>query len=434
LPTYKFLNNKGTLLAITHQDNINTDLIRLNSDSKRFRMSPTATPGKVRTRAYYNSYKNTLDHIDVRKPWDAYWDLFSSFYEDGRPEKAQETNPTGGDGTVPTYSAHLPVSQKWAEHRPATGAHFELIKRNAQTIADDLYAPAALTAAAPAPVNTFSVNFTGRVQPCLTDPQGRQAGVNYATGLPVNTIPQARLTIGADGGSISLDNPVNGTYTIALKGIYQENYRLSVGYSDSTKTVTKDFQEFNHGIITSFTVLVASGSTDKIVVNHPPLPPTNLRANAINVNGLKTRLVWNASADTSVTAYNIYAKQIDAPFFLKIGTITGTIYDTGDPWAENATITPRVYAVTALGGDAKESFFSNLALNNDRDHDGLTDADELVFGTNPDKADTDGDGLNDGGEYKYGTNPLKQDTDGDGFSDLQEIQAGTDPLDPNSHP
>ena len=45
----------------------------------------------------------------------------------------------------------------------------------------------------------------------------------------------------------------------------------------------------------------------------------------------------------------------------------------------------------------------NLSLMDDyrdRDSDGLTDAEELVLGTNPERSDTDGDGLSDGNEIK----------------------------------
>ena len=56
-------------------------------------------------------------------------------------------------------------------------------------------------------------------------------------------------------------------------------------------------------------------------------------------------------------------------------------------------------------------------------------------GTSPPSArDTDGDGLTDAEEEFYGTDPNNPDTDGDGFSDFEEIVAGTDPLDPTNYP
>ena len=72
--------------------------------------------------------------------------------------------------------------------------------------------------------------------------------------------------------------------------------------------------------------------------------------------------------------------------------------------------------------------------NNDRDHDGLTDAEETSHGTELDNPDSDGDGLTDGEEVSRGTKPLVQDSDGDGYSDYIEVQAGSDPLDDQSAP
>jgi hypothetical protein len=69
----------------------------------------------------------------------------------------------------------------------------------------------------------------------------------------------------------------------------------------------------------------------------------------------------------------------------------------------------------------------------DTDGDGLTDADEAYYGTNPTKRDSDSDFLRDGDElFVYGTNPLAFDTDGDGVGDHQEIRQGTNPLAPDS--
>ena len=64
----------------------------------------------------------------------------------------------------------------------------------------------------------------------------------------------------------------------------------------------------------------------------------------------------------------------------------------------------------------------------DTDGDGVTDAQELLNGTDPNSADSDGDGLSDGEELEYGTDPNNADSDGDGLSDGDEVNSyGTDP-------
>jgi outer membrane protein OmpA-like peptidoglycan-associated protein len=76
------------------------------------------------------------------------------------------------------------------------------------------------------------------------------------------------------------------------------------------------------------------------------------------------------------------------------------------------------------------SFSLTSSDDEDDDNDGLTNAEERRYGTDPKNPDTDGDGLKDGDEvHLYRTNPLKYDTDGDGLSDGEEIQKyHTDPL------
>lgn len=65
---------------------------------------------------------------------------------------------------------------------------------------------------------------------------------------------------------------------------------------------------------------------------------------------------------------------------------------------------------------------------NDADSDGLTDDQELIYGTDSSKTDTDADGLTDFVEVNvYKTNPLVADTDGDSYPDGQEVTNGYNP-------
>lgn len=64
----------------------------------------------------------------------------------------------------------------------------------------------------------------------------------------------------------------------------------------------------------------------------------------------------------------------------------------------------------------------------DTDGDGLTDREELKYGTDATKIDTDMDSLTDGDEINvWHTDPLKADTDGDSYKDGEEVKNGYDP-------
>ena len=102
-----------------------------------------------------------------------------------------------------------------------------------------------------------------------------------------------------------------------------------------------------------------------------------------------------------------------------------TVLD-GDEDTDNDGLTDRVEFVHGLdpmdGSDALADF----------DGDGLTNAEEVAFGTGIFAPDSDNDGLTDGEEVNtFGTDPLNDDTDGGGRTDGDEVfRDGTDPLDP----
>jgi cell wall-associated NlpC family hydrolase len=63
----------------------------------------------------------------------------------------------------------------------------------------------------------------------------------------------------------------------------------------------------------------------------------------------------------------------------------------------------------------------------DWDGDGVSNQDEKLDGTNPNKVDSDGDGLSDGRERRLGTSGRNRDSDGDGIADGNEVERGLDP-------
>jgi len=70
----------------------------------------------------------------------------------------------------------------------------------------------------------------------------------------------------------------------------------------------------------------------------------------------------------------------------------------------------------------------------DPDADGLTNSEEVAFGSLPQIADSDADGLNDAAERANGTEPLNPDSDADFLADGDERQEpfDTDPTDPDT--
>lgn len=102
--------------------------------------------------------------------------------------------------------------------------------------------------------------------------------------------------------------------------------------------------------------------------------------------------------------------------------------------------------IEAVEDNSEEGSYENLLdpenpkWSMDSDNDGLTDAEEELFGTDPLKSDTDGDGLLDKFEIEASLDPLNKDTDdngvldgdedldGDKLTNLQEQEYGTNPI------
>ena len=66
---------------------------------------------------------------------------------------------------------------------------------------------------------------------------------------------------------------------------------------------------------------------------------------------------------------------------------------------------------------------SNSGESMDADKDGLVDAVEMQYGTDPQNPDTDGDGLGDGWEVENGLNPLDNGESDDADNDPSEANS-----------
>ena len=99
----------------------------------------------------------------------------------------------------------------------------------------------------------------------------------------------------------------------------------------------------------------------------------------------------------------------------------------------SAPLAPGPHTVTATQTDGAGNVtgsdsvtFTVVPDPNDPDGDGLTNAEEAKYGTNPLDPDTDDDGLTDGAEVNvHGTDPTDPDTDDDGLTDGQEVKGVT---------
>jgi len=445
--TEDFLTDGSNDRSVTTAGNENTCLKDLNTDPDIARMSHDGANGTVQVGLFVgNKSGETIEKIIVH-------DLKADadLYEDGRPKLPNDIMLVwgNGDGTVPFASALWPYNEAWAAlvAYDSEESHVKLIKDYVEEIyaflAGDALAQSIETAtvkgveAGEAAISVLSFSVTGQVRLCITDPTGNRSGVDPISGNPLEEIPDSRVIFGVEGGEVGIEGPVGGTYSLTVFGESERDFHIDAGYADADHTEAHDLWGYCSGRRISFQVTVSATADPRITILSPAIKPEGVQADPYPSDAINcTSLSWLESMEEGVTSYNIYSARDTDPYFAKIATLpySTTHFETTDLWASDDAVPIKTYAVTAVKEDGSESFFSERAQNNDRDHDGLTDAEEVEYGSDMYNSDTDGDGLIDGEEFNYGTDPLLADTDGDGFSDYKEIQAGSDPLDENLVP
>ncbi|MFP2957252.1 Ig-like domain-containing protein [Myxococcus sp. 1LA] len=150
----------------------------------------------------------------------------------------------------------------------------------------------------------------------------------------------------------------------------------------------------------SHTWTVDTTAPDTFIASGPPLTEAPAAA-TFDFDASEPNVTYECSLDGAA-----YAPCTDPVTFSDLALGTHTLHVRAIDAAGNLDDTPATYTwvVTA-----------------DADNDGLTDAEEIALGTDPNNPDTDGDGLPDGIEvHVAGTDPLDDDTDDDGLLDGNE--------------
>lgn len=438
--TAPFLKEGTTQRAPSCPTEANAWLSGLNSASERTRLTTLdGSASKVRTKLFAafspGSGKTTLTGVSVGSQ-----SCDRTLYKDGVPTApATETITTGaGDGTVPLASATLAGVVAISEDQTLEGSHSKLVgeyrAKIIQVLTGRLPSGAAGWAAsteAAGAGGALTVTVHGTAQPLLVDSSGRAVGFDSVSGEGRYDIPDAQVTAYAGVSSVTIPDAQEGLYTLTLASAWPGVARLTATRHSGAST-----REVN-GLV----VLGANPATlavelpeasSWVVLRSTPRAPASVKAGYVAGATPTTSVSW--SAVSGAATYRVYSGVEGEPELTLRTETASTSFVTPDAWAVDGSVAVRYYAVSAVASSGAESLLSEIARNDDRDGDGLSDADEGRYGTDPANPDSDGDGLSDGEEVRLGTDPIKADTDGDGYSDGQEIAAGSDPLDAQSKP
>ncbi|WP_233582611.1 Ig-like domain-containing protein [Corallococcus sp. CA053C] len=247
---------------------------------------------------------------------------------------------------------------------------------------------------------TFTVDQTAPTVAITTPANGSTVGTPTvtATGTTTGATSVTVTFQGTNYGPIAVD--ASGNWSQALPG------PLAAG----TYTVTAVSVDAAGNTSTTATSTFTVDLTKPTVAITSPVSGTTVSTSTVTIVGTSTK-------STSVTL------TLDGTNYGPI-----TVNAAGNwSFQLPITLTDRQYTVTAVSVDgagntsapATTTFrWSNTA---DSDNDGLTDAEEATIGTDPNDPDTDDDGIPDGVEVKVGgTDPLDDDSDDDGILDGNE--------------
>ncbi|NOJ92667.1 OmpA family protein [Corallococcus coralloides] len=247
--------------------------------------------------------------------------------------------------------------------------------------------------------STFTVDTTGPTVAISTPANNSTVGANVTvTGTTAGGATSVTVSFqGTDYGPIAVDasgswsqalpGPLaNGTYTVTAVAVD------AVGNTSTTATST-------FTVNTAAPTVAITSPVNGSTVTNPNVTVTGTAANATSVT-----VTFNGTNYPATLTGGNWTVALPGP--LADGTYTVTAVSTNG---------------TTNSTTATTTFTVNQSGTVDTDNDGLTDEEEIAQGTDPNNPDTDGDGIPDGIEVKVGgTDPLDDDSDDDGILDGNE--------------
>ncbi|WP_225888062.1 adventurous gliding motility protein AgmC [Myxococcus xanthus] len=240
--------------------------------------------------------------------------------------------------------------------------------------------------------HTWTVDLTPPVVVITTPADGEVLNEPVMT-YSGTTEPGSTVTVVVDGVTV-------GTVVADPSG----NWSLPVGDTLSegphTVSVTAEDEAGNTSTTVTHTFIVDTSAPDTLIISGPPLTEAPGTA-TFDFDSDESPVTYECSLDGAA-----YVPCSDPVTFTGLAGGSHTLSVRAVDEAGNVDGTPAIY---------------NWSVAVDTDGDGLTDAEEVVLGTDPENADTDGDGLPDGIEVNTaGTDPLDDDSDDDGILDGNE--------------
>jgi len=249
----------------------------------------------------------------------------------------------------------------------------------------------------------------------------------YSSGLTSVTIPNSVNTIGSYAfdycyslTSVTIGSGVTsiGSYAFRLcQGL------TSVYFQGNAPTVSGTWSQ------TPATVYYLSGTTGwgSTFAGLPTFQlGVSISSQPSSVTALQGTRVTFAVTALGTTGYQWQKNDVNIPL-----ATTATLTLPNVQTADTASYTVIIY--NPAGNLTSNA--ATLTVLPDSDLDGLSDAAETGYGTNPNNADSDGDGLSDRAEIQvYLSNALLKDSDADGFLDGFEVSTGFNPALASSSP